>query len=101
MKNSGKPHWRLQFSAKGGIQSDKMHPMKSRVDDQIAQIHFHLHMQAQPESQLSPKLGAYEGKLSVSGQQGTVAQRATAILKVLKFYSIELCFLSQKEFAMI
>ena len=58
-------------------------------------------MQAQPESQLSPKLGAYEGKLSVLGQQGSIAHRATAILKVLKFYSIAVCVLSQKEFAMI
>lgn len=76
-------------------------PHESRADDQTASIHFHLDMQEKPKSQLSPKLGAYEGKLTVSGQQGTTIHRAEVILKVLKLYSIAACFLSQKELAML
>ena len=58
-------------------------------------------MREQPKSQLNPKLGAYGGKLTVSGQQGTTVHIAKVILKVLKLYSIAACFLSQKELAMI
>lgn len=58
-------------------------------------------MQAQPKSQLSLKLVAYEGKLTIWGQQDTTVHIAIVILKILKFYSIAVSFLSQKELAMI
>lgn len=58
-------------------------------------------MQEKRKSQLSPKLGVYESKLTVSGQQGTTIHIAEVILKVLKLYSIAVCLLSQKELAML
>lgn len=63
--------------------------MKSRADDHIAQVHFHLPVWAQPESQLSPELATYKGKLTISGQQGIIAHIATMILKVLKSACID------------
>lgn len=82
-------YWLLQFSAQGKFRSGRKSPMKSGADDHIAQVHFHLPVRAQPESQLSPELGTYKGKLTISGQQGITAHIATMILKVLKLACID------------